>query len=136
MADIKKLLDPVFGEKKNPKMMKGILIDSINKTVTEVELDGELQSMYNLIGCQRIEPTMFDDEHEIYVDEEGLFNNENQFFFMKDMATPMAGNGLILGFDPDIGDNWSHKLDLESIRSKVIFMTRHDAAMWSRLNQR
>lgn len=122
---------------KRPKsLIKGILIDVSDQTVKEVELDRSLEAMYKTINCQRVESTMFDDTHEIYVDDEGLFNEENKFFYINGLINPLAGNGLILGFDPEIGDNWSHKLDVDYIRAKVVFMNRRDAAMWLRLNQR
>lgn len=106
------------------KTIRGILIDVNNLTVTEVELENSLQGIYEKLNCDLITKVAYpyDDNHDIIVDDEGLFKANQTFFTFdpEDMDASLCGNGLIVSFDED--GNWtSHRLDIDDVREKVTF---------------
>jgi len=119
--------------KVNSRYMKAIFIDSKNQRVVEIEVMnfGALKAMIN---CDKAEGVYYDDNHEIYIGEEGIFNSGNEFFFMKDWSHPLAGNGVIIGFDSEAGLNKSHTLNFEEIKENMIFMDASDVRKWALLN--
>jgi len=108
--------------------MKAILIDSKSKTVRYVEVkvnDGSaLQSMYNHIDCDLVEVINIDDKNDLFVDEEGLLklNKDSQFFLYDGFPQPLAGNGLILGLDEEVGESIETSLSIEEVAEKVLFL--------------
>ena len=117
-------------------MSKGILIDTENRTITEVEVvrneqGSQLQSIYNHVKCSMVEVVSYDDQNDVYVDEEGLLtmNEETKFFKLKNYPQPLAGNGLIMGFDNETGENGSTNLTIEEVKDMVTFMSAHEVAM-------
>ena len=121
-------------------MKKAILIDVNNKTITEVTVtkdgDSELKSMYGHIGCEMVEVVNVG-ENDIYVDEEGLLNllPTTNFFMWKGYPQPLAGNGLILGYNDETGDSTDVTLTVEEVKNNVRFMTHREVAVGSFLNQ-
>jgi hypothetical protein len=80
--------------------MKAILIDIKNQTITDVDIKGDLQSWYKLIGCQYVECAHYLNKHDsIMVDEEGLLSQPEGFFYVEGAHQPFAGNGLVVGVD-------------------------------------
>jgi hypothetical protein len=117
-------------------MSKGILIDTENRTITEVEVvrneqGSQLQSIYEHVKCSTVEVVQFNDENDVYVDEEGLLsiNDDTKFFKMKHYPQPIAGNGLIMGFDFETGENGDTDLTIEEVKNSVTFMSAHEVAM-------
>lgn len=117
-------------------MSRGILIDTENRTITEVDVvrneeGSQLPSIYGHVKCSTFEVVQWNEENDVYVDEEGLLtmNEETKFFKMKHYPQPIAGNGLIMGFDDETGENGDTKLSIEEIKESVTFMTAHDVAM-------
>lgn len=109
--------------------MKGILIDSKNKTVTEVTIDenGEnlLEQWYEHIGCDLVEVAHDISEHDsILVDEEGLFKTPNNFFSYTGAHQPFAGNGLIVGRNED-GETVDCQITIEEATLNVLFLTQN-----------
>jgi uncharacterized protein DUF3846 len=78
--------------------MRAIIINAKDRTVTETEIDGSLQSLQQIVGGL-IEPVYdgLDDAHHCYVNEEGLLNGLQHFFMLRDGHQPLAGNGVIVG---------------------------------------
>lgn len=114
--------------KKTNTMTKGILIDVNNKTITEVTVEkssdgSQLDSMYKLLGCEMVEVVSLG-ENDIYVDEEGLLKvtPSSKFFMYEGYPQPLAGNGIILGFDDNTGDNTDTTLTVEEVKQKVKFL--------------
>lgn len=106
--------------------MRAILIkpDAVgHKHVEVVEYDGDYRSIYNLISWSERQVTTFDcvmidDNHTIFVDDEGLLYNPEHFFLFEGYDQPLAGRGLILGTDED-GESVDCKLDEEWVRERV-----------------
>ena len=102
--------------------MKAILIDVINKEVREVEHDDTLASIYKHVDCGTFDVVSIDRVNSIYIDDEGLFVEDQQFFnYVIDLRVAnLAGNGLILGAD-DEGDTIEPTLTLEEVKSSVFW---------------
>jgi hypothetical protein len=62
--------------------MKAILIDVKNEEIKEVEFDGTLHNIYDLVDCATFDVVRIDETNGIYVDDEGLFV-EDQLFFIR-----------------------------------------------------
>ncbi len=123
-------------------MSRGILIDTENRTITEVEVvrneeGSQLPSIYNHVKCSIVEVVTYNDENDVYVDEEGLLNvnEDTKFFKLKNYPQPIAGNGLIMGFDDETGENGDTDLTIAEVVSMVSFMTAYDVAMESRFGR-
>jgi hypothetical protein len=106
--------------------MRAILIDTNNKTIKEVEIEGDLASWYKLIKCDVVEIAVrMDNGDMILVDEEGLWKVPTSFFtfdYAEYTNYPFAGNGLIVGGDgEEVSDA---KSTLAEITEKVKFQDR------------
>lgn len=108
-------------------MNKCIRIDVTNKVVHEVEINDNIQDIYEQLGCDLFEVVRIDEINDIYVDEEGLLKlNENSLFFRYEgYPQPIVGNGLILGHNKR-GDSTSTTLTLEEVKQKVTFLTMEE----------
>jgi hypothetical protein len=121
-------------------MKKGILIDVKNRTITEVEViensqGSQLESIYKHLGCSTFELSNIDEQNDVYVDEEGLlFMDDNTMFFQMDNKQPLAGNGLIMGYDDETGESVDTTLSVEEVTSRVKFHTAFEVALKSRFN--
>jgi len=120
-------------------MSKGILIDTQNRTITEVEVvrneeGSQLPSIYNHVKCSIVEVVSIDDKNDVYVDEEGLLsvNEDTKFFKLKHYPQPIAGNGLIMGFDDETGENGDTNLSVAEVVGMVTFMSAYEVAMEAR----
>lgn len=81
--------------------MKAILIDPSNKTVTDVDYDGDYQKIASIIGASS---GLFDvvrsgDDAIMYIDDEGLLVNPNPhgYFRIGNFPNTFAGKGLVVG---------------------------------------
>ena len=105
--------------------MKSILIDVIKQEVKEVEHDDTLKSIYNLVDCGTFDVVRIDVVNSIYVDDEGLFV-EDQLYFSYEGATDtvsLAGNGLVLGVDEE-GETTPPSLTLKEVEQAVTFLPK------------
>ncbi len=106
-------------------MKKGILIDVKNETIEFVLIEKGIQPIYDVVECETFEVVNINDSNDIYVDEEGLLNltNESKFFQFGEGRQPIAGNGLILGYNQTNGDSIDTNLTIEEVKDKVKFLT-------------
>jgi hypothetical protein len=110
------------------KKLKGILIDPVAKTLTEVIHNGNFRQIYKFIECDTFTVVQIDEINCIYVDDEGLLNNPRYFFNYKGYDQPLAGRGLVLGVDregPTIGTN----LTIEELTPLISF-SEHSVQGW------
>ena len=103
--------------------MKTILIDTRNKAVTEIEIDGGLKSIYDALDVRMIETaTYLPNGDAVYVDEEGMMGlDKDSGFFDIGAHQPFAGNGLVIGTNHTTGDSVGCKSTVEEIRKQVKF---------------
>ena len=105
--------------------MKAILIDVKKEEVKEVEHDDTLKNIYELVECATFDVVRIDNTNGIYVDDEGLFV-EDQLFFTYHGDTysqTLAGNGLILGVDSE-GNSIAPTITVEEVEEAIDFEPR------------
>ena len=108
--------------------MKAILIDSVERTVRSVEVDGSLDSLYASLSSQPqynvelVDRVVVDDNNLVWVDDEGLLKEPQHFFIWKgtERTVPLAGLGLVLGTTED-GESCDTTLTVEEVRSQIDF---------------
>ena len=116
-------------------MVKGILVNVENKTITEVEV-GDFQDIQSKIGCRCFSVMnlgggvdyFYDDEgllKEAYVDDDGVKHN------MVGVQLPnypqvIMGNGLIMGHTED-GDSADCPVPLSAVESVITFVEYDNA---------
>lgn len=101
--------------------MRAILIDPVNKTVSEVEHNGDYRDIYRHIECDCFTVVGIDDVDSVFIDDEGLLKDEpGPFFALKGYPQPLAGKGLILGCDED-GETIAARMSLDEARAMVSF---------------
>lgn len=103
--------------------MKAYLIDPFEKSINEVEYSGDYKDIYKLIDAQLFDVAYIDDNLAVYVDDEGLFKNE-QAFFQVGYAI-LAGYGLVLGTDSE-GNSISPNIKLKDLVKKIKFVTQEE----------
>lgn len=115
--------------------MRAILIDAVEKTVREVEYDGELASAYSMLRCELVDivglPNLDtgggNSLHSMLVDDEGLLKREDDqdapFFALRNGWT-FAGSGLVIGPTDDDGETTAATLTVEEVARNVAFATR------------
>ena len=101
--------------------MIGILIDPTTKSITEVDYTGDYKQIYKLCDFSYFECAEIDPKHTLFVDEEALLKEENDFFrILGDPPRSFAGKGLVLGLD-DSGESVGSELTVDDIKEKVKF---------------
>ena len=103
--------------------MKAYLIDPFEKSINEVEYSGDYQDIYKLINADLFDVAYIDDGIGVFVDDEGLFK-DNQAFFQVGYAM-LAGYGLVLGTD-DEGESIAPDISLKDLAKKITFMSREE----------
>lgn len=112
--------------------MKAVLIDSKNRTITDVEYSGDYKEIYRLIGCSCFTVVRnLPDGDDVFVDDEGLLKltGDTPFFTIPWYPSPLAGSGLILSTDAE-GDSTDAKHDAAFYRRHVRFTSQR--AVWLR----
>ena len=113
--------------------MRAIVINAQDRTVIETDIDGSLI----IPSTNRRRPdrapsrTASTNNHHCYVNEEGLLDDPQHFFMLKDGHQPLAGNGIILS-STDNGDEAPCTLPLDWVKERLTFMDLVAARQWSR----
>jgi len=100
------------------------LIDPFAKTVTETSIDRRigLKDIYRLMDCRLIDAVRFRDTTDvIYVDDEGLYADDQRFFKVDGVPQPLAGKALYVGTTDD-GDDCAPTKTLEQVEFMIEFM--------------
>ena len=99
-------------------MMQAILIDPYTQTIEEVEYSGDWRDIKTLLGCELFTTVYLDDVDSIYVDDEGLYVEDQKFFKLQGYPQPLAGRGLVLGSTED-GDSADCETTIEQVREMI-----------------
>lgn len=106
-------------------MVNSILINPEDKTITEIDYDGELDTLYNLLDCKTVEAHSFGYNPTIlYIDEDARIvgKQKAKFRFKQSyLFRPIIqGKALLVGY---IGDNDTEHVDvsytIEAIKNIV-----------------
>jgi hypothetical protein len=111
--------------------MRAITINSEERAVDEVDIDGKLHTLQKIVGglIDPVYPGLEGTDHHCYVNDEGLLCNPQHFFMLKDGHQPLAGNGVILGTTDD-GNEADCTLPLEWVKERVTFMDLQAVREW------
>jgi|9_EtaG_2_1085328.scaffolds.fasta_scaffold00392_20 hypothetical protein len=103
--------------------MKAILIDVKNQQVKEVEYKETIQHIYDLVNCTTFDVVNIDNHNSIYVDDEGLFVEDQLYFTFTGThkSITLAGNGLILGVEHNSGETIEPSITLQEVQDAVSF---------------
>lgn len=101
--------------------MKAILIDPFTQTITEVEHNGDYKQIYELIDAELFDSVRISENDFIFVDDEGLFQEDQAFFRVRGYPDPLAGKGLVLGASA-IGESVDPVISLEELRRSVSWL--------------
>lgn len=101
--------------------MRAILIDPFSKSITEVDHSGDYKQIYQFLQISspftsiRLAP-----REVLFIDDEGLLKDQahQKFFKISAIAQPLAGRGLILGFNAE-GESVGTNLTLSQIKANV-----------------
>lgn len=110
--------------------IKTILIDPLNRRVTEQEVERDIDAYYKLIDCDYVESVVrnvpgFDNPIRLYVDEIGGFSDKRQFALMTIYGRlVLVGNALVVGNPTMAGDDTSTKWTVEEIQRIVMFQPK------------
>lgn len=106
--------------------MRAILINPFKREVTEVNTDTSLDDIYNLIRCDTITVVPWDEDHALFLDDEGLLKaKEDQAYWrMLGVDQPFAGRGLIIG--DEYGENRDATLSALSVLTGIEFLDPED----------
>ena len=97
--------------------MKSIFIDAKNKTVSLIEIENDLQALYDKIGCLLVQTVPFAGEN-IVCDEEGRLKPPTAGFKLGSWR--IVGNALIVG-DTEDGDFADTNRTAEEIARQIRF---------------
>jgi hypothetical protein len=76
-----------------------ILFNHRTEAVKPVSYDGELDTLRELLGVEYVDLIRLDDDHVVFVDDEGLLKNVSTGFALhyKGKTVKFAGSGLLVG---------------------------------------
>lgn len=86
----------------NDKKLKVVMIDVDDCTIHDYVIDDDLNTFYNLIGCETIDivnRSVGDEQRrfEFIIDDEGIYNNPILSAVNRNMETYFVGNIIITG---------------------------------------
>ena len=99
-------------------MMRAILIDPFTQTIEEVDYSGDYKDIYALIDCEIFSTLYVDRMDTLYIDDEGLYVEDQRYFKIGLRGQPLAGKALVLGTD-DNGESVDCASTLKSIQEMV-----------------
>lgn len=106
--------------------MKAILIDAVEKTVSEVNFDGQLETAYRLLRCDLVDVVHVGGGDVMLVDDEGLLTadaDDSPFILLRN-GWAFAGSALIVGDADEEGETTPCNASADDVRSGVVFATR------------
>ena len=115
--------------------MKGVLVDPYLKTIENVEVD-DWRDIQKHLQCNIFGSGGYDEGGDaIYVNDEGLFE-EDAFWYAPDVYPyPYAGRVLFLGINHANGESQDSFLDAEDVMDiDHRFMTRDEVAVMGDLH--
>ena len=99
------------------------VIDPHTQTINEVQYRGEYQHIYELIDCDTYDAARINRFGDaLFVDDDGLYKEQQAFFVHADYPQPLAGKALVLGCDMKDGETIAPTTTLDELREKVMFV--------------
>ena len=107
--------------------MKAFIILPQSRSIEEVNYSGDYKQIYDLIGARAFDiARLYKNGDGAYVDDEGLYA-ENQFFWIhRNYPSPLAGTALLLGCNEE-GEDTAPNTSIEQLIEDVKWVgDRHD----------
>lgn len=106
--------------------MRGILIDPFTQTISQVDYNGDYHEIYRLLS----DPVSVDtftainigERNTIWLDDNGLYQKDQQYFKYFGIDQPLAGKGLILATN-NSGNSVETKLPIAEVQRNVAWAT-------------
>lgn len=104
--------------------MKSFLIDPFNQKIEVAIYSGDYKDISKLIEA---DSGLFDvvrlyaNQDVAFVDDEGLYVEDQKFWIHKNYPTPLAGKALVLGTD-DEGDSISPATSIDQLKDDIKFI--------------
>ena len=107
--------------------MRAIKIDVAKNKIYEVDYDGSLKGLYELIGCTCVcAPLEYENGDTLWADDESLLNEDDETFpagfIFPGWGTPIVGNAVITGTN-DKGKSIKAKTNLFDLKD-IIWITK------------
>lgn len=111
--------------------MKALLIDPATQTVTQIEINNNIDAIYKAMDCEMFEcPVEFPNGDVLYCDEEGKLNREKLiggFTYPKAWNDIIMNKALVIGTNPRTGDS----TDCKSTPAEILNSTEWGKLAWS-----
>lgn len=101
--------------------MKAYLIDPYEGSIEQVEYSGDYEDIYRLIDCRYFDCVGIDNGDTIFVDDEGLYRDNQEFFMIEGYHSPLCGKALVLGTDRK-GNSQAPKISLTKLKKMITFI--------------
>lgn len=102
--------------------MKVFVIDPANLDIYEAEYNGSIDEIYQLGDFDCFDVASFNAENDgVYVDDNGLFKEDQSFFAITGYPQPLAGKGVVIGCDEE-GASVEPSVSLEWLHQNVKFV--------------
>lgn len=99
--------------------IRAILIDPFTREVKEIQIQTGLKHFYEAIGCSLVEVVRPHPQVDCWIDEEGLFVEDQAFFQFEGGDQPLAGRAILCSHDEDgnttSAPSWLTTRDVKSI---------------------
>jgi len=101
--------------------MRAYLIAPVDRAIIEVDYDGVYTNIYGFIKADTFDIATFNEQLDaVFVDDMGLFKEDQSYFTIKGYAQPLAGRGLVLGVGPE-GESTPPTVDMLWLQHNVRF---------------
>ena len=108
--------------------MQAYFINPFSRNVTTVDYDGDYKSISRMIdasrGCfdvVRLYWNQMSIHDAAFVDDEGLYVEDQAFWIHRNYPQPLAGKALVLGCD-DEGESIAPKTSFETLNEDIYFI--------------
>lgn len=104
--------------------MKAFFINPSTQNITTVDYDGDWRKINRMIDAIRGSfdvVRLYKNGDAAFVDDEGLYAEEQMFWIHKNYPTPLAGKSLLLGTD-DEGDSVEPQTSFDDLKHDIHFI--------------
>lgn len=101
----------------------------IEHDLKEKDDESYLDEFQDLVGGNIETAHIIDDNHRIFVNEEGLYESDRHYFLYNGAHQPFAGNGIIV-----TEDGTDHKLKVDHVFQNIRFFNELEMQVWLKLN--
>ena len=104
--------------------MNAYFINPFSQKITTVDYDGDYQSISRMIDASRgyfDVVRLYQNQDAAFVDDEGLYVEDQQFWIHRNYPQPLAGKALVLGCN-DEGDSIEPQTSFEKLANDIKFI--------------